>query len=55
MQNGVTKRAGAGSIIFQASNDLHGLRNAGQTPATYYVIKWYSPGMLKRKGQAQAQ
>jgi mannose-6-phosphate isomerase-like protein (cupin superfamily) len=49
MQKGVTKRAGPGSIIFEASNDLHGLRNAGQTPATYYVIKYYLPGTLKPK------
>lgn len=49
MQNGATKRAGPGSIVFEASNDLHGLRNVGQTPATYYVIKWFSPGTLKRK------
>jgi XRE family transcriptional regulator, regulator of sulfur utilization len=51
MQNGVTRRAGTGSIIFQASNDLHGLRNVGSTPATYYVIKWFSPGTLKAKSQ----
>jgi len=49
MQNGTTKRAGPGSIIFEASNQLHGLRNVGQTPATYYVIKWFSPGTLKTK------
>ena len=49
MQNGVIKRAGAGSIIFEASNDRHGLRNVGQTPATYYVIKWFPPGTLKTK------
>ena len=47
-QNGEAKRAGAGSIIFEASNELHGLRNAGDKPATYYVIKWYSPGSLKK-------
>lgn len=45
MQNGVTKTAGAGSIIFEASNQLHGLRNIGKTPATYYVVKWFSPGL----------
>ncbi|MCM3870608.1 MAG: cupin domain-containing protein [Pyrinomonadaceae bacterium] len=47
MQNGVTRRVGPGSMIFEASNELHGLRNVGQTPATYYVIKWFSPGAAK--------
>ena len=46
-QNGVARRAGPGSIIFQASNDMHGLRNVGQTPATYYVIKWTVPDAPK--------
>ena len=49
MQNGVTKRAGPGSVVFQASNEMHGFRNVGQTQATYHVIKWYSPGSLKPK------
>ena len=48
VQKGEVKRAGPGSIIFEASNELHGMRNIGSTPATYYVIKWYSPGMLKK-------
>jgi quercetin dioxygenase-like cupin family protein len=34
-----TTRAGPGSIIFAASNQEHGWRNAGDTPATYYVIR----------------
>lgn len=46
-QNGNAKRAGSGSVIFQAANELHGLRNVGAKPATYYVIKWFSPGTLK--------
>ena len=51
MQNGVIKQAGPGSIIFEASNQLHGLKNVGKTPATYYVVKWFSPG-LKPKSAA---
>jgi quercetin dioxygenase-like cupin family protein len=49
--NGEWKRVGPGSVIFQASNQLHAIRNAGDTPATYHVIKWNSPGMLKKKSQ----
>lgn len=30
---------GPGSVFFFASNDEHGLRNAGDTPVTYYVIR----------------
>ena len=37
--NGESRRAGAGSIFFFASNDLHGMRNAGEIPATYFVVR----------------
>jgi XRE family transcriptional regulator, regulator of sulfur utilization len=47
--NGQIKRVGPGSVIFQASNQMHSIRNIGETPATYHVIKWNSPGMLKAK------
>jgi len=41
--NGELKRGGPGSLIFQASNQLHNIRNVGSTPATYHVINWKSP------------
>jgi XRE family transcriptional regulator, regulator of sulfur utilization len=46
--NGELKRVGPGSVIFQAANQLHAIRNVGDGPATYHVIKWNSPGMLKK-------
>ena len=47
--NGELKRVGPGSVIFQASNQMHSVQNVGETPATYHVIKWNSPGMLTKK------
>ena len=41
--NGQLKRVGPGSIIFQASNQLHNIKNVGDIPATYHVINWKSP------------
>jgi len=37
--NGATTRATPGSIVFVSSGDEHGWVNAGDTPATYYVIR----------------
>jgi quercetin dioxygenase-like cupin family protein len=33
-------RLGSGSLIFLSSNDLHGIRNAGQGQCEYYAIRW---------------
>jgi quercetin dioxygenase-like cupin family protein len=50
--NGQMKQVGPGSVIFQAANQLHSIRNVGKTPATYHVFKWNSPGMLKEKSKS---
>jgi len=43
LSNGELKRVGPGSVIFNASNQLHSLKNVGSTPAVYHVINWKSP------------
>jgi quercetin dioxygenase-like cupin family protein len=42
LSGGSWKKAGPGSIIFNASNSLHALKNVGAGPATYHVINWKS-------------
>ena len=36
--NDTTTRLGPGSVGFVSSNDEHGIKNAGETPATYFVV-----------------
>jgi quercetin dioxygenase-like cupin family protein len=33
-------RLGPGSVVFNAANDVHGIRGAGSEPAVYHVINW---------------
>jgi quercetin dioxygenase-like cupin family protein len=40
--NGKKQRAGPGALIFFASHDAHNLTNVGPTPATYYVMNFYT-------------
>jgi quercetin dioxygenase-like cupin family protein len=47
--NGTMKRVGSGSVIFQASNQMHSIKNIGTTSATYHVFSWHSPGTMKAK------
>ena len=43
LSNGQWVRVSPGSVVFNASNSLHGFRNVGAVPAVYHVINW-SPG-----------
>lgn len=36
--NNTTTRLGPGSVGFVRSNDEHGIKNVGPTPATYFVV-----------------
>ncbi len=47
LSGGTWKRLGPGSIVFNASNSPHALRNVGDTPATYHVINWKTPATPK--------
>jgi XRE family transcriptional regulator, regulator of sulfur utilization len=49
--DGQITRVGPGSVLFFASNHLHGVRNVGTTPAGYFIVKWNSPGMLAKKSK----
>jgi len=43
LSNGEWKKAGPGSVVFNASNELHALKNVGTTPAVYHVINFKAP------------
>jgi XRE family transcriptional regulator, regulator of sulfur utilization len=38
--DGEWRRVGPGSVVLNASNDLHGIRSVGPGPATYFVVNW---------------
>ena len=40
LSNGEWIKVGPGSVVFNASNSLHGFRNVGKAPAIYHVINW---------------
>jgi quercetin dioxygenase-like cupin family protein len=40
--DGKKQTAGPGSLIFYAANENENMTNIGKTPATYYVLQWYT-------------
>jgi XRE family transcriptional regulator, regulator of sulfur utilization len=40
--DGKKQTAGPGSMIFYAVNENENMTNVGKTPATYYVLQWYT-------------
>jgi XRE family transcriptional regulator, regulator of sulfur utilization len=47
LSDGSWKRLGPGSVIFNASNAMHGLKNVGAEPAVYDVVNWRTPATPK--------
>lgn len=44
--NDRTEQATTGGVLFFASMDLHGLRNASTGPATYYVLRIFPHDLI---------
>lgn len=50
-----TKILPAGSAVLALSGVEHGLSNAGNTQATYYIIKWKTPDFSQTPGDTTAR
>ncbi len=46
--DGKKTTAGAGSMVFFAANENENMTNVGLTPATYYVLQWFTPLTAKK-------
>jgi len=40
--NGTASNVGPGAVMYVTPNYLHGIRNTGKSPLTFYYIKWIS-------------
>ena len=47
LQGDKTNIVTTGGLVFEASNELHGLRNVGTNRATYFVIKFMPHDLVK--------
>jgi XRE family transcriptional regulator, regulator of sulfur utilization len=47
--NGKEIVIGPGAVLFFASMQPHAVQNVGDTPATYFVINWASPGTKTKR------
>ena len=52
---GQWKRVGPGSIVFNAANEPHALRNVGDGPTQYHVINWKTPATPPNANLTPAQ
>ena len=41
--DGRKQTAGPGSVVFFGVNENENMTNIGSTPATYYVVQWFTP------------
>jgi quercetin dioxygenase-like cupin family protein len=41
--DGQWKLIGPGSVVYEAANHLHAIKNAGTTTTTYYALQWHTP------------
>lgn len=51
---GKQTRSSEGSVFFMASNDLHGVKNIGEKPATYLVLNFYMPPSERSASAAES-
>jgi quercetin dioxygenase-like cupin family protein len=49
LSNGKWIKVTPGSVVFNASNSLHGFRNIGNSPAVYHVVNWKPRGLEEER------
>jgi (S)-ureidoglycine aminohydrolase len=52
--NGKKKILGPGSVVLALPGDDHGIRNAGETVASYYIIRWKTNGPVNTQRKEES-